>query len=524
LKQWSRFICGLALLGGSIPMTFADDGSLHLSAEFPPRAQLLAFLAQNIAWYHSLAGEKQLISDPADLLFLEDNRSIIRQVVRLSFDFAKFANGYTTEVDRSPQFEGNANSAADPVLQNLVTVEGRANAAALKAVDNLQRLVQQRSSARGADRDRLDLETADAKSQVAVLQSMTATLRSLREFSRATDTGQTDAADLATFVDGLEQTVPEVSSSEAASARILPSHSSFGSPSSDLPTGILDQLSRVSALAHKLRTVDETAARTDELTRTSQRLLAPLAADLNRALQNPDLLATSSEFDNLSALQQQEARLNALMSETSKISPAITALAKQKVLLTLYQAHLASWRVSIAAQYRSAQKDVAVRVVVLCGAIALVIAASALVRKMTSMHVRDANSRHMILIGQRLTLWLSIILIVAFGFAFDLKSLATFLGIVSAGLAVAMQNVILAVVGYFFLVGKLHLRVGDLVEMSGVRGEVIEIGLMQFRLREVGELENSSTGRIVSFSNSFIFVSPATGLFKHGDLRKATGA
>jgi uncharacterized membrane protein YbhN (UPF0104 family) len=64
------------------------------------------------------------------------------------------------------------------------------------------------------------------------------------------------------------------------------------------------------------------------------------------------------------------------------------------------------------------------------------------------------------LIGQRVLFWLILALIVLFAFAFQLSSLATFLGLVSAGIAVALQNVILAVVGYFLLVGKLRIRLG----------------------------------------------------------------
>jgi hypothetical protein len=52
------------------------------------------------------------------------------------------------------------------------------------------------------------------------------------------------------------------------------------------------------------------------------------------------------------------------------------------------------------------------------------------------------------------------------------------------------------------------------VQISGVTGEVAEIGLMQFQLTELDATSEQPTGRVVSFSNSFVFVSPATGLFK----------
>jgi small-conductance mechanosensitive channel len=79
---------------------------------------------------------------------------------------------------------------------------------------------------------------------------------------------------------------------------------------------------------------------------------------------------------------------------------------------------------------------------------------------------------------------------------------------------VALQSVILAVIGYFLLVGKLGLRIGDRVQISGVTGDISNIGLLQFQLREIDKHSQQLTGLVATFSNSFVFLSPATGLFK----------
>jgi small-conductance mechanosensitive channel len=213
-------------------------------------------------------------------------------------------------------------------------------------------------------------------------------------------------------------------------------------------------------------------------------------------------------------LQQQDARLKALTVETAKISPVMATLAKQRALLALYKQHLAAWRASTESQYRAAWKDLIVRLALLGAVIVLLIGVAEVARRFTAHHIQDSNKRRILLLGQRVLFWLAIVLIISIAFAFDLSSMATFLGLVSAGIAVALQNVILAVVGYFMLIGKLHIRVGDRVQISGVIGEVVEIGLMQFRLKELDASSQQPTGRVVSFSNSFLFVSPATGLFK----------
>src|SRR5205814_9198156 len=76
------------------------------------------------------------------------------------------------------------------------------------------------------------------------------------------------------------------------------------------------------------------------------------------------------------------------------------------------------------------------------------------------------------------------------------------------------QNVILSVAGYFFLIGKYGVRVGDRVQVAGVTGEVLDIGLVRLHLMEVGSIsEANPTGRIVVFSNAVVFQANA-GLFK----------
>jgi small-conductance mechanosensitive channel len=78
----------------------------------------------------------------------------------------------------------------------------------------------------------------------------------------------------------------------------------------------------------------------------------------------------------------------------------------------------------------------------------------------------------------------AVVVVALFGPASDLSSLATYFGLLTAGVAVALQNVILASLGYLLLIGKHGRRIGDRVQLSGVTGDVINMGLLQFQLRE----------------------------------------
>jgi small-conductance mechanosensitive channel len=95
-----------------------------------------------------------------------------------------------------------------------------------------------------------------------------------------------------------------------------------------------------------------------------------------------------------------------------------------------------------------------------------------------------------------------VILFVIFGMP---SQTTTILGLAGAGLTVAMKDFIVAFFGWFVLMGKNGIRVGDWVEINGVGGEVVEVGLLKTVLLETGSWTDSGhpTGRRVSFVNTF---------------------
>lgn len=83
--------------------------------------------------------------------------------------------------------------------------------------------------------------------------------------------------------------------------------------------------------------------------------------------------------------------------------------------------------------------------------------------------------------------------------------LSTILGLAGAGLTVALKDFIMGFVGWFVLMGRNGLRIGDWVEINGVVGEVAEISLLRTVLLETGNWTDTGhpTGRKVAFVNSF---------------------
>jgi len=95
-----------------------------------------------------------------------------------------------------------------------------------------------------------------------------------------------------------------------------------------------------------------------------------------------------------------------------------------------------------------------------------------------------------------------LVLLVIFG---PPGNLGTFLGLAGAGLTVALKDFIVGFLGWFVLMGKNGIRLGDWVEINGVTGEVVEIGLFHTVLLETGNWTDSGhpTGRRVTFTNSY---------------------
>jgi len=95
-----------------------------------------------------------------------------------------------------------------------------------------------------------------------------------------------------------------------------------------------------------------------------------------------------------------------------------------------------------------------------------------------------------------------VILLIVFGTP---NQMPTILGLATAGITIVMQDFILAFFGWFVLMGKNGIRIGDWVEINGVGGEVTEIGIIRTTLLEMGDWTDlgHQTGRRVSFLNSF---------------------
>lgn len=173
----------------------------------------------------------------------------------------------------------------------------------------------------------------------------------------------------------------------------------------------------------------------------------------------------------------------------------------EKQLATVY----AKWIESVAAEQRSVVNG-GLRGVLLILAIAIVgLFVDGWIERLLGKMSMDRRQVETLRTVTRVVLQIVgvlLVLLVIFG---PPRQLGTFLGLAGAGLTVALKDFIVGFFGWFVLMGKDGIRLGDWVEINGVTGEVVQLGMFHTVLLETGNWTDSShpTGRRVTFTNSF---------------------
>lgn len=131
--------------------------------------------------------------------------------------------------------------------------------------------------------------------------------------------------------------------------------------------------------------------------------------------------------------------------------------------------------------------------------------------------IEDANKRHMAIKTVRYLSGLVALVIIGIIWFGGSTGLAAYLGILSAGLAIALQDPLVNIAGWMFIVARNPFEVGDRIEIGEHAGDVIDIRLFQFSLMEIGNWveADQSTGRIIHIPNGWVF-KKTTANFSQG--------
>jgi small-conductance mechanosensitive channel len=125
-------------------------------------------------------------------------------------------------------------------------------------------------------------------------------------------------------------------------------------------------------------------------------------------------------------------------------------------------------------------------------------------RQVITQQVTDVNQRHMLRKGIGYAYGLLLFLMAVALFADALAGLGTIIAVILAGVAIALQDVLKSMVGWLYVSGRTGVEVGSRIEVDGVVGDVIDIGIFKTTVLEIGNLVygRQSTGRLVTIPNS----------------------
>jgi small-conductance mechanosensitive channel len=146
-------------------------------------------------------------------------------------------------------------------------------------------------------------------------------------------------------------------------------------------------------------------------------------------------------------------------------------------------------------------------VVLALGAIA---ALSSIFRRTIHRYVDGADTQYRLRKVTTVVSWVAAGIVVAIVFSDRLGNLTLAVGIAGAGIAFALQEVITSLAGWLAVVFGGFYGVGDRVQLGGIRGDVIDVGMLRTTIMECGQWVNGDlyNGRIVRIANSFVFKEP----------------
>ena len=496
--------------------------------------QIIQLLDQTIEWYRTLGIQQQAANEPSDLLILYDNRQTANHLLGLAFEIAR-ADAEILAKEPEPKEAGpSASSQSLSQLQNKFS----AQSATIQAELDSDR--KQLTKARPQQRSDLQAKISELQGELDLNNARKSLLATMSTFASQSDTGGLSMGALKAQIDAMAVIVPasaSASSASSGSAASTPAATGSGSAAASAGGassaaqavtgvsgiaaarfGVWDLAANVVRLSEKAGTISVVDRRTADLQAAFARIRAPLIDQLKGFAARGDALAAQADAADNATLNTVRDELDALSAQYKQTSVLLIPLSKVGVLLDQYRRNLGNWHDAVKSQYHDALKTLGVRLSVLAVLLAVVFAAAEIWRHAVMRYIQESRRRYQFLLLRKIALWCLVVLIVGFAFASELGSIVTFAGLITAGLAVAMQSVLVSIVGYFFLIGKYGIRVGDRVQIGDVTGEVIDLGLVRLHLMELGGHGSlGPTGRVVAFANSVVFQT-SSGLFKqiHG--------
>ena len=140
----------------------------------------------------------------------------------------------------------------------------------------------------------------------------------------------------------------------------------------------------------------------------------------------------------------------------------------------------------------------------------VVIVVVRVLQKMLSKYVQDSSTRYRARKAATFFGYVLAFVVVAIIYSDKLGGFTVAFGVAGAGIAFALQEVIVSIAGWFTIVFSRFYKTGDRIQLGGIKGDVLDIGILRTTLMEIGDWVKGDlyNGKVVRLANSFVFKEP----------------
>ena len=483
-------------------------------AALPTGEEILDDLKRALAWYQQARQAMQTAREAAIVLPARDDEPTIVRALQRAFDAARAQGALLAEPAPADASAGDTPQA--PPATRRAERRTKLEAAIREDERQVALLREKARTTPAARREPVERDLTRALNRLELDRLRLELLANLEQSESALGSGETD---LLQQIQALQESVPELNASAppqasprtAPAATTAPTTSAASTAASSEP-GTWSAVSRLLALQRARASLSQLTIGTDLLAHdveTRVEATRTLVRELSRRLREQvGAVSTAAVTD--------QATFRRELEHLKHLGALLVPLRAESALLRRFENDIRIWQRAIDRETRRGLQELGlglVGVVIGLGAIALgaVVSRAALER-----YVQDPYRKRLLLRARKIAVGAAVVLVLVFHFTSELTALVTALGFAAAGVAFALQNVILSVAGYFSMMSPNGIRMGDRVSLQGpfgyVHGEVIEIGMVRIRLRELSPDTLEPTGRVVVSPNSVVF----TGSFlKH---------
>ena len=153
------------------------------------------------------------------------------------------------------------------------------------------------------------------------------------------------------------------------------------------------------------------------------------------------------------------------------------------------------------------QNDSFERVLIIATGILLVVIISRILKNGLNKNIENIENKYRARKAVSFFGYLIMMIVVLFVYSDKLGNIGTALGIVGAGIAFALQEVIMSLAGWLNIILTNQVAIGQRVKIGEIKGDIIDVGVLNTTIMETGDWIDGDlyNGRIVLVSNSFIF-------------------